>query len=278
MIDLWDNIKTFYLIIKLQSFKKSADYLSIAPSTVSRHIKQLEDILEHSLFDRRNPIIVSTHGKRFFQYIELPCQNLLNIVDFKNETAQQSSYIFRLYVNDLYFFHLLLQIYDCKLVHEAISFNNISINENNKCILHLIENKQNNFVYVTADKLFIQQISKNTDYVCWPIYNIPICHFFSNDFNIRITNFIHYNGTESWLKEIHNDYITANNIPSKDITNSNSIELIFNLIKCSGHSILPGITPYPSSMPGMTLLSKQLGVNKLFCVCHSSDVFLKLIF
>jgi hypothetical protein len=280
MIDMWDNVKTFYIIIKLNSFKKAADYLLINSSTVSRHIKQLEKVLNALLFDSRNPIVLSTHGKRFFQYIESSCSSLLNISQFQNNNnnINNNQYIFTLYVNDLYFFHLLPKIYNCQFIEQLLSFHNISISENNDFILNLIKQNINNFIYITMDETLIESIKNNSNYIFWSISDLSMYHLFSKNFYKYDTNFILYNGTELWLNKIHDSYIKKNKIDNTYITTSNSIELIFDLLeKCSGHTLLPIIKSIEEK--DMNEIKKTfIGLNRLFFICHVNDVFLKLVF
>lgn len=283
MIDLWDNIKTFYLITKFHSFKEAARYLQLNSSTITRHIRQLEDTFNNKLFESRYPIILSEQGKRLLKYVELPCQSLLDIDEFQKSNLKANSIKenpFTLYVNDLYFFHLLAQLYDCDLVHQSLAFNNISLSENDNLILDLIKQEQSNFIYLTTDEVIIKEILQNSNYITWSIKDMPICHFFTDDTSTTHSQFFYYEGQIQWLKDLHHKYVNTNKIQRHNITSSNSIELIFDLLKCGGQSILPGIIlddeRYKDKL--QFLKYKKLTSHKLSFVCHNSDVFLRLIF
>ncbi|GAB2566316.1 LysR family transcriptional regulator [Gracilibacillus alcaliphilus] len=63
------HLITFKTIVETGGFKKAADELGYAQSSVTSHIKELENELGHPLFDRLGKRVVLTQvGKRFLPY------------------------------------------------------------------------------------------------------------------------------------------------------------------------------------------------------------------
>ena len=60
---LWDNIRTFYLLVKTQNIKLVASILNIHYSTIVRRIEALEKIFSINLFTNRKKIILTEFGE-----------------------------------------------------------------------------------------------------------------------------------------------------------------------------------------------------------------------
>lgn len=87
------HLNTFKTIVDTGGFKKAADSLGYAQSSVTNHIKELENELGYLLFDRLGKQVVLTQaGKRFLPYaleiIDLYAKSkeaVLNTVDLAGE-------------------------------------------------------------------------------------------------------------------------------------------------------------------------------------------------
>jgi DNA-binding transcriptional LysR family regulator len=82
------HLITFKTIVERGGFKKAAEHLGYAQSSITTHIKELEDELKKPLFDRLGKKVVLTHsGQQFLPYatklIELSFQakEILNTDD-----------------------------------------------------------------------------------------------------------------------------------------------------------------------------------------------------
>ncbi|WP_336146687.1 LysR family transcriptional regulator [Marinobacter salarius] len=69
-------LRTFHSIVRLGQFLAASTYLSRSPSTISSHVKRLEEILDTRLFERDNQAVVLTPaGRRLFaqtsDYLEM---------------------------------------------------------------------------------------------------------------------------------------------------------------------------------------------------------------
>ena len=65
------GLRCFCVAAECLSFKETAKQLYLTPSAVSHQIKQLEDNLNHSLFERKTRAIALTEtGKRFYQEVQ----------------------------------------------------------------------------------------------------------------------------------------------------------------------------------------------------------------
>ncbi|MDQ0207621.1 LysR family transcriptional regulator [Alkalicoccobacillus murimartini] len=63
------HLVTFIMIVQKMGFKKAADELGYAQSSVTNHIKELERELEKKLFDRLgSKIVLTEHGRKFLPY------------------------------------------------------------------------------------------------------------------------------------------------------------------------------------------------------------------
>jgi DNA-binding transcriptional LysR family regulator len=57
-------LRTFHSIVRLGQFLAASTYLNRSPSTISSHVKRLEDILDTRLFERDNQAVVLTPAGR----------------------------------------------------------------------------------------------------------------------------------------------------------------------------------------------------------------------
>ena len=63
------HLQTFITIVELQGFTKAAEHLGYAQSTITSHIRILEDELGEVLFDRLGKKVILTHvGKKLVPY------------------------------------------------------------------------------------------------------------------------------------------------------------------------------------------------------------------
>lgn len=265
----WDNIKVFYLVIKQKSFSKAAEILDIHVSTISRKINNLEKKIGYSLFNSRNPLILSDMGIRLMDYIKTSCNQLFSLEEIPLEILHEKEKL-KFYVNDIYFFHLLYNLYDCHTIKKFIDMNDVSVVDEN-FISNLINTKKDNFIYIVSDEYFLKQIQNNPNYISWSIYNLQICLYEKENHN----NFIFYTGGEKWLMHLHEKFTQKHNISKNNIIFSNSIDIIFNLIQCGGKSILPNILE-KKNLTNINIL--PMTYHNLFVLCHVSDVFLRVLF
>lgn len=78
------QLKTFITIAKLGSFTKAAEMLDYAQSSVSGHIRALEEELEVILFERLGrEVLLTEEGKRLYAYAE----QLLKLADETKESV-----------------------------------------------------------------------------------------------------------------------------------------------------------------------------------------------
>lgn len=64
------QLVTFKTIVDVGGFKKAAEHLGYAQSSVTTHIKELEEEMNTLLFDRLGKVVMLTEaGKRFFPYV-----------------------------------------------------------------------------------------------------------------------------------------------------------------------------------------------------------------
>jgi len=89
---VFDHIVVFIHLVKLGSFSKTADFLNIAPSTLSRNIQELETYFGKILItrDTRN-FSLTTNGETLYQtFKKLPSQ-LNNVKEIINPTRKTNN-------------------------------------------------------------------------------------------------------------------------------------------------------------------------------------------
>lgn len=75
-----NDMELFLLVAELGSFTKTADYKNMPKSTVSRHIKDLEDSLEVRLLDRTTRTLkLTVQGEQFYQRAKKILQDIEQI-------------------------------------------------------------------------------------------------------------------------------------------------------------------------------------------------------
>ncbi|UKS66085.1 LysR family transcriptional regulator [Rossellomorea marisflavi] len=80
------HLLTFKTIVEKGGFKKAADELGYAQSSVTNHIKDLEDELNQPLFDRLGKkVVLTTFGKEFFPYAT-------KIIDLYTEVKEKATH------------------------------------------------------------------------------------------------------------------------------------------------------------------------------------------
>jgi DNA-binding transcriptional LysR family regulator len=81
------HLITFRTIVNVGGFKKAADELGYAQSSITAHVKDLEDELGYPLFDRLGKNITLTHtGKRFLPYTE----EIINLYSKSKEVINET--------------------------------------------------------------------------------------------------------------------------------------------------------------------------------------------
>lgn len=79
------HLVTFKMIVEKGGFKKAADQLGYAQSSVTNHIKELEEELNQPLFDRLGKrVTLTTFGKQFFPYA-------IKIMDLYTEIKEKAN-------------------------------------------------------------------------------------------------------------------------------------------------------------------------------------------
>jgi hypothetical protein len=256
----WENIKIFYLINKYNSFQLAAKFLQTHVSSLSRRIKFLEKELNKPLFIKKKNIELTIFGNFFLTYIKTSCDTILN---FKIDTLNKNLEI-KIYISDIYYYNLLLDMYYKKYLDHNFDIHNISIMSLNS-VNHLMDNNIKNFIYISAIN-----IAQSSRYISWPLFKIPL-YLYKNTKHQKY--FFAYNGKEDWLKNIHQKYLQDNNI--KDILYSNSIDIIIKLLHQGGQTILPNLyTDYNSDIDKSIKLYEQ----QLFFTFHEDNNFIKKIF
>ncbi|MGE7218524.1 LysR family transcriptional regulator [Priestia koreensis] len=80
------HLITFKTIIEKGGFKKAADHLGYAQSSVTNHVKDLEEELNQRLFDRLGKkVVLTTFGKEFFPYAN-------KIIDLYTEVKEKANH------------------------------------------------------------------------------------------------------------------------------------------------------------------------------------------
>jgi DNA-binding transcriptional LysR family regulator len=80
------HLLTFKTIVEKGGFKKAADTLGYAQSSVTNHIKDLEEEFHQPLFDRLGKkVVLTTFGKQFFPYAT-------KIIDLYTEVKEKASH------------------------------------------------------------------------------------------------------------------------------------------------------------------------------------------
>lgn len=259
----WDNIKVFYLIVKYNSFQIASDMLKIHISSVSRKIQRLEIRFAQPLFITKKRVILTPFGEQLFNYINNSCINFMNI-NKQNFNIDRPSISLKIYISDIYFYNLLLHLYEKKsLSKEKLDINNVSLMEPTH-IQHLMHNNVKNFVYISGVDIHKDQ------YISLPIYNVPILLYQNLEKN---DSFILYNGSETWLQKMHEEYL-KNNIYNQ-IIYSNSIDIISKLIHCKGVSLLPNIY---SNYYGKVKKPSKIYQQQLFFIFHQENLDIRSMF
>ncbi|MGF9857949.1 LysR family transcriptional regulator [Priestia endophytica] len=81
------QLVTFKTIVEKEGFKKAADELGYAQSSVTNHIKELEAELDQPLFDRLGKrVVLTAFGKQFFPY----AIKIINLYTEIKERAHQN--------------------------------------------------------------------------------------------------------------------------------------------------------------------------------------------
>lgn len=86
----WDKLRTFYYVVKFESFTKTGQYLNISQSAISRQITDLEYQLGHKLFKRlprklaltRQGQLLFQNTEKMFMYSELALTQIQNEKNF----------------------------------------------------------------------------------------------------------------------------------------------------------------------------------------------------
>ncbi|YCA45609.1 LysR family transcriptional regulator [Bacillus sp. JZ8] len=82
------QLVTFKTIVEKEGFKKAADELGYAQSSVTNHIKELEAELSQPLFDRLGKrVVLTAFGKQFFPY----ATKIINLYMEIKDRAQQNN-------------------------------------------------------------------------------------------------------------------------------------------------------------------------------------------
>jgi len=86
------GLRTFCVAAQCLSFKKAAEHLYLTPSAISHQVKQLEDQLGLSLFERLNRSIELTSvGKRFYKVIWPLMSQLDSVVNDFNHSQENTT-------------------------------------------------------------------------------------------------------------------------------------------------------------------------------------------
>ena len=256
----WENLKIFYLVVKYNSFALAADFLKLHTSSVTRPILSLERELKEKLFINKKKIQLTAFGIKIFNYIKEACHQLLEVEPAWTPPINP----IRIYISDSYFYNVLLHLYEKNhLNKKKIDINNISIIEDSY-IQHFMENKFNNFLYISSENL---NTSYYPDYISLPIYSIPV---FLYEHKGSEDCFFMYDGCETWLKIKHQEYTNKNSF--KKIIYSNSLDIISKLIHGGGKTLLPVLyADYHGTIKKVEKVHEQ----KLFFTFHKDNDILK---
>ncbi len=261
------HVKTFCAIVKYGSFSKAAHALGYAQSTVTAHMKALENDLHLPLFDRLGKkILLTKAGHQFHPYAlellaiyekaqEIP-QNTDQLEGTLSITSNESLAVYRL--------PQLLRTYKQKNPKVNIV---LETNTNEQALQKLREG-ETDIVFIIGECIehndFITRTFSNETFgwILPPHYSIQ-----SNPFCLlKDTQFIFTEQSCGYRPMVDRFLRQSGNIPAKTFETSN-VEVIKQSVMCElGISILPYIVVQESCQKRTTLFSAYRNVN-----CYSKS-------
>ncbi|WP_263704595.1 LysR family transcriptional regulator [Bacillus thuringiensis] len=236
------HVKTFCAIVKYGSFSKAAHALGYAQSTVTAHMKALENDLHLPLFDRLGKkILLTTAGHQFHPYAlellaiyekaqEIP-QNSDNLEGTLSITSNESLAVYRL--------PQLLRAYK----QENPKVNIVLETNTNEQALQKLREGETDIVFIIGESI------KHNDFITCTFSNetfgwiLPIhSPIHANPFHLlQDTQFIFTEQSCGYRPMVDRFLRQSGNIPEKTFETSN-VEVIKQAVMCElGISILPYI-------------------------------------
>lgn len=160
------GLRCFCVAAECLSFKETAKKLYLTPSAVSHQIKQLEETLNQTLFERQTRSIVLTEvGARFYQAVEPLMQQLVNTVSEFNQAERRQE----VSISMPEFF--ASELFMPKLIGWSSKYPNINIK------LETIKSRTDSVTHTDVSIILSgkQQPDRNV-YDLFPITYIPACN------------------------------------------------------------------------------------------------------
>lgn len=252
------HLLTFKTIVKKGGFKLAAEHLGYAPSSITIHIKELEEELGKPLFDRLGKkIFLTTHGTQFLPYAT-------KIIDLYNEAIESINLedtpkgklvigvteIFSQYRIPSLFMEYKKRYSKVTLSLRSLENENISIAlRNGEIDLALVLEKSDWF----AKELYIEKIKDESTVLISPI---------TNENNANTILFTKENCS---YKSMFENYIKEKQIEVKDTLSFSSLEAIK---QCVLHGL--GISMLPYFSVKEELNSKKIN-GELIQLNHSGN-------
>lgn len=236
------NFVTFVTIVETGSFIKTAKRLNYAQSSITSHIKAIEDYFGQSVFDRLGKkIILNAFGEVLYekaQKLILLHNDLcdLKMLEGKNSGririgAYESMIVYRL--------SSILQEYKSKFPNVEI------VIQNPKTSQKMISSLNNGEIDIA---FFLDEEIKKQELNITKLCEEEVCIIYPN--NLSLDSLLHSNRCSfihtlrgCSYRKIFQDFLDKQNITSKNTIETDSLEVIKQYVLCGvGVSLLPVIT------------------------------------
>lgn len=109
----WEDLRTFYYLVKIKNIKSVGLFLKIHYSTVLRRIRHLEGIFETQLFRNKKDLFLSEFGEELFKMIYKSCKNFesLNFLNKENILKYHKKEKFNIYILLIFIIIMFFIIY-----------------------------------------------------------------------------------------------------------------------------------------------------------------------
>lgn len=232
---------TLKTIVETGSFTKAAKKLYYAQSTITAHIKTLEDQFGNILFERAGKKLTLTP---FGKEVYLNCLNLLNTFDkIKNIPNSDNAPTGKLFIGTpesvmMYKLYPIVREFRNRFPQVNIIIKSGVCSELKKSVI----NGELDLCFLLEDRSTMTE-NENLNFTYYS--KEPLCIVTSADYE---KDYIHTNfeysilNTEKgcYYRNMFNEYLINNAIPYKDSLQTESVELIKKYIMCNlGISFLP---------------------------------------